>query len=113
VSYAQDHENEKREADRAAEEAKAKVVGPKSKPMGRIVLPGDLRYEEVDHPPHYEAGGIEAIDVIEAWKLDFSLGCSLKYIARAGKKPGVPASEDLKKAIWYLNRALINAQEEE
>lgn len=30
--------------------------------------------EHVDHPAHYTIGGIEAIDVIEAWELDFHLG---------------------------------------
>ena len=28
----------------------------------------------VDHPEYYKAGGIEAIDVIEDWKLDFLPG---------------------------------------
>lgn len=26
---------------------------------------------KIDHPDYYKAGGIEAIDVIEDWKLDF------------------------------------------
>lgn len=28
--------------------------------------------EQIDHPKHYNAGKIEAIDVIEDWKLNFS-----------------------------------------
>lgn len=60
----------------------------------------------VDHPPHYTAGGIEAIDAIEAWGLDFSLGNALKYIARSGKKAGADPIEDLLKARWYLDRAI-------
>lgn len=56
----------------------------------------------VDHPPHYTKGGIEAIDVIEAWGLGFHLGNALKYIARAGRKGD--AREDIAKAIWYLSR---------
>lgn len=60
--------------------------------------------ETVNHPPHYKHGGIEAIDVIEAWHLDFHLGNALKYIARAGhKESGV---EDIQKARWYLQRWL-------
>lgn len=58
----------------------------------------------VNHPPHYKSGGIEAIDVIEAFKLDFNLGNSIKYILRAGYKGA--ALEDLRKAAWYLARAI-------
>ena len=42
--------------------------------------------EQVNHPQHYNAGKIEAIDVIEDWKLNFSLGCVVKYICRAEVK---------------------------
>ena len=60
--------------------------------------------EKVNHPDHYlKDTGHEVIDVISAWKLDFSLGNSLKYIARAGKKNPEKTIEDLKKAIWYIN----------
>jgi hypothetical protein len=59
----------------------------------------------VDHPIHYHPGKHEAIDVIEDWGLDFHLGNALKYICRAGKKTrGI--EEDLRKAIWYLQRRL-------
>lgn len=64
----------------------------------------DPHREAVDHPAHY--GGAdnpyEAIKVIEAWGLGFCLGNTVKYISRAGKKGA--AIEDLKKAVWYLNR---------
>ena len=67
-----------------------------------------IKTDAVDHPAHY--GGAdnpyEAIKVIEAWELDFSLGNAVKYIARAGKKDGVSDVEDLQKAAWYLNREL-------
>jgi hypothetical protein len=61
----------------------------------------------VNHPPHYKVGGIEAIDYIQA-KLtaeEFSGYCkgnALKYISRANHKKD--ATEDLRKAIWYLER---------
>lgn len=62
--------------------------------------------ELVDHPAHY--GGkdnpYEAIRVIEAWGLGFCLGNAVKYLARAGKKPGAAEVEDLEKARWYLDR---------
>lgn len=66
--------------------------------------------EAVNHPAHY--GGAdnpyEAIKVIEAWALGFSLGNAVKYISRAGKKGD--RLEDLKKARWYLDREIQNAE---
>lgn len=59
----------------------------------------------INHPPHYRGeGGIEAIDVIEAWGLDYHLGNAVKYILRADRKG--KRDEDLKKARWYLRRWL-------
>ena len=44
--------------------------------------------EQVNHPQHYggEDNPYEAIKVIDAWELGFSLGNTVKYISRAGKK---------------------------
>ncbi len=58
----------------------------------------------VDHPDHYggKENDYEAIKVIEAWGLNFSLGNVLKYINRSGKKSEDPI-EDLEKASKYLN----------
>lgn len=62
----------------------------------------------INHPQHY--GGVdnpyEAIKVIEAWHLGFCLGNAVKYICRAGKKRRSSTLEDLKKAQWYLTRAI-------
>lgn len=60
--------------------------------------------EAVDHPAHYggEDDPYECIKVLEAWNLNFHLGNTVKYIARAGKKGDL--LEDLKKARWYLDR---------
>lgn len=69
--------------------------------------------DNANHPSHY--GGkdnpYEAIKVIEAWGLDrdFLLGNTVKYIARAGKKED-PEIQDLKKAMWYLQRKIDNLQ---
>ena len=65
----------------------------------------------VNHPSYYKTGGIEAIDVIEAWNLDFCLGNTVKYIARCGKKSD-KVVEDLKKAAWYLNREIERRERE-
>ena len=58
----------------------------------------------VNHPDHYIDGGIETIDFIEAKKLPYHLGNAVKYISRAGKKEPEKTAEDLKKAVWYINR---------
>lgn len=58
----------------------------------------------VNHPPHYTDGKIEVIDFIEDKRLGFHLGNAVKYIACAGKKDPEKTSEDLQKAIWYINR---------
>lgn len=60
--------------------------------------------EQINHPNHYNSGSIEAIDVIEDWKLNFSLGCVVKYICRAEYKGST--IQDLEKAAWYLNREI-------
>ncbi len=60
--------------------------------------------ELVDHPKHYNVGKIEVIDAIEDWNLGFNDGNAVKYIARHQHKSN--PIEDIKKAIWYLNRHL-------
>jgi len=55
---------------------------------------------------YYKANsGLEAIDYIEAFNLNFNLGNVVKYITRAGKKTAEPL-EDLEKARWYINREI-------
>ena len=60
----------------------------------------------VNHPSHYTDGKIEVIDFIEDKGLNFHRGNAVKYIARAGKKNTAKEVEDLKKAVWYLNREI-------
>lgn len=65
--------------------------------------------ESINHPEHYGGDNTyEAIKVIEAWNLDkcFYLGNVVKYISRAGKKDKSKEIEDLKKALWYLDRKI-------
>lgn len=63
----------------------------------------------VNAPPHYTDGGIETIDYLYAKLtyeqfMGFCLGNALKYLSRAGKKGDW--QEDLKKARWYIDRAI-------
>ncbi len=69
--------------------------------------------EMVNHPVHYQFGEnneYEAIKVIDAWQLGFSLGNTVKYISRAGKKNPEKELEDLKKAKWYLEHHIKNLE---
>ena len=59
--------------------------------------------ETVNHPKHYNSiPGIECIDVIEHF--NFNRGNAIKYVWRAGLKG--ECVEDLRKAIWYLEREI-------
>ena len=60
---------------------------------------------KVDHPQHYNKhpSGVECIDIVE--HLCFNLGNAIKYIWRADLKGN--ATEDLEKAIWYIQRELL------
>ena len=60
--------------------------------------------DNVINPPYYKRGGIESIEIEEAWELGYKLGNVLKYILRAGKKGD--RLKDLKKAQWHLDREI-------
>lgn len=61
----------------------------------------------VNHPPHYELpNGLECFDVIVATQgaeaaQHFAISNAIKYLFRHKRKNGV---EDIKKAVWYLNK---------
>ena len=62
--------------------------------------------DNVNHPAHYNTGKYESIDVMvetqgAAAVKDFCICNAFKYIYRHRFKNGV---EDIKKAIWYLNK---------
>lgn len=64
------------------------------------------------NPDHYKGkNGLESIQVIEAFGLNFALGNATKYILRAGKKEN--KLQDLKKAMWYIEREIMNERNEE
>jgi hypothetical protein len=62
----------------------------------------------VNHPPHYtnHPSGVECIQITE--HMGFNLGNALKYIWRADLKGN--AVEDMKKAIFYLEREIAKVQ---
>lgn len=61
-------------------------------------------------PLYYKAMNPEPITVITAWGLGFNLGNVVKYVARAGRKPGQSAASDLAKAADYLAREIARHQ---
>jgi len=71
--------------------------------------------EMVEHPDHYNRGGIEAIDVIEAWELNFSRGCIVKGVCRAGYKTKSAEGqiEDMGKIIFYAKREIERLRSDE
>lgn len=70
--------------------------------------------EMVNHPSHYggEENVYEVVKVAEAWGLDYDayLFNVVKYVARAGKKDTDKEIQDLKKALWYLERKIQNLE---
>jgi hypothetical protein len=66
-----------------------------------------LTPDNVNHPPHYNQGGIECIEAIKAALgdgfPDYLRGNVIKYLWRYKEKGGV---EDLRKAAWYLDRLI-------
>lgn len=57
------------------------------------------------NPSHYK--GDLVMRIIERFGLGFCLGNVVKYVLRHGEKAGL---EDLKKARWYLDRAIAEIE---
>jgi len=60
----------------------------------------------VARPAYYTQVRHQVIDVCIDWKIDFLLGNVLKYIQRAGHKPGETEIQALRKAQTYLQLRL-------
>ena len=66
--------------------------------------------DNVNHPSHYEGSHKETWQMmVDIWGDEaFISYCEInafKYRMRAGKKEGSPTEEDIKKALWYENKA--------
>ena len=57
-------------------------------------------------PSHYTRGAIEVWDFIRDQDLNYHLGNAIKYICRAGFKNPAKKTQDIKKAIHYLENEL-------
>lgn len=66
--------------------------------------------DNVNHPSHYTQGGIECIDALASATCNLTgieavcTANAIKYMWRWKEKNG---SEDIEKAIWYMNRLLM------
>lgn len=63
--------------------------------------------DNVNHPAHYNVGGIECIDIMENVfgrdaVMNFCLCNAFKYMFRCEHKQD--KYEDIEKAVWYLNK---------
>lgn len=72
------------------------------------------KFDNVNHPAHYNAGKIEVIAIQEDQLTSeeyrgYIKGQVIKYITRERHKNGL---EDLKKARWYLDRLIKKLERE-
>ena len=63
-------------------------------------------------PRHYTRGNIEVWDFIRDQEINYHLGNAVKYICRAGFKITETKTQDLKKAIHYLENELQHTLQE-
>jgi hypothetical protein len=62
------------------------------------------QFDPVARPEHYNShpSGVECVAITE--HMTCMIGCAVKYLWRHGQKAGVSADEDLRKAIWCIER---------
>lgn len=74
-----------------------------------------MQKDNVNHPSHYTQGGIECIDAIKAATVGLTgieavcTGNAIKYMWRWKFKNG---AEDIRKAMWYLEKLLKEVESE-
>ena len=77
--------------------------------------PEVVKNDNVNHPAHYTAGGIECIEALKAATTGLEgieavcTANAIKYLWRWKYKNGI---EDLKKAKWYINYLIDNGSKE-
>jgi hypothetical protein len=71
-----------------------------------------LQDDPVHNPAHYRLpNGIETKDVVA--HLPMFRGCAVKYLIRAGRKPGVPELLDLRKARECIDIEIARIEQQE
>lgn len=71
-----------------------------------------MKFDPVRKPRGYNVhpSGVECITITE-W-MNFCLGNAVKYIWRAGEKPGTDKITDLRKARWYIDREIARLEKQ-
>ncbi len=72
-----------------------------------------MSYDNINPSYYYgaETEGFQSIDVIEKFFLDRPYRWApFKYLLRAGKKPGQDEAQDLRKAIWWIEREIASIE---
>lgn len=64
------------------------------------------------NPDYYKRGNIEVVDFIKDQGLGYTLGNAVKYICRAGFKPGETRADAIRKAIRNLTLELGDSVED-
>jgi len=70
--------------------------------------------DKINHPQHYTSGKVECIDAIESATAVLNgieavyVANVIKYVWRFKLKNG---TEDLRKAMWYLERLIAGSEE--
>lgn len=61
-------------------------------------------FDPVDRPEHYTShpSGVECAAITE--HMTCMIGCAIKYLWRHGLKAGADADQDLRKAVWCIER---------
>ena len=77
-----------------------------SEPSSGRTGTSDSSERSKQNPDHYQMGSIQVWDFIIDQDLDFVLGNVVKYVCRAGTKPGESRMDDLLKAQAYINKAI-------
>ena len=74
--------------------------------------PTQQQHDPINHPTHYTShpSGVECIEITRYH--DFTIGCAIKYLWRAGLKSNETEVEDLKKAIFYINDKIKQIENE-
>ena len=63
--------------------------------------------DNVNHPNHYcEGRKYEPWGVVIDWQLDYLTGNAVKYLSRAGRKDPSKETEDLRKAVAYIEKRI-------
>lgn len=67
-------------------------------------------FDPVNRPEHYNShpSGVECVDITE--HMTCMIGCAIKYLWRHGQKAGADADQDLRKAIWCIERERLRLQ---